>query len=512
MPGEREHARSRTIDIAIIGAGIGGIAAAVNLVRRDIRTFVIFEKSAGPGGTWWDNRYPGAECDVPSALYSYSFKSHDWTRTHARQAEIQAYIEETIDDFGIRANLRFGTAVESAQWDDQRQQYLVTTATGEARWFDVVVSAVGMLNVPKIPDWPGIDSFEGPLFHSARWDPAVDLDGKCVAVVGAGASAAQVVPALQPRVTELLSFQREPGWVLPKGDHDYTSDQRAELNRFGRRKLERWRVLRAMDKGGGRGDPNVVAAQRNRLETRIASVFEDHPELRDALTPDFQPRCKRNVLSDGFYAALLEPNVRLITRSVERITPRGVVDDRGEEHEADIVVLTTGFQAANFLGTLRVTGRGGRDLHETWGDDPKAFLGITVPGFPNFYMLYGPNTHGTVVSFVLERQAEFVARDVRRLRRGGGGTIEVRQAADVWYQRVLQEAIDAVETWKSGCHNFYLSASGRNVVQWPWTHRRYHVWARLLRRWSSSYRPLTRAARLARQEGGSDFSTSREAA
>lgn len=493
------RARTRTIDIAIIGAGIGGIAAAANLVRRGIRSFTIFEKSDGPGGTWWHNRYPGAECDVPSALYSYSFKPHDWSRTHARQAEIQSYLEETIDEFGIRPNLRLGVGVESAEWDDERQQYLVTTTTGETRWFDVVVSAVGMLNVPKIPDWPGMDSFAGPLFHSARWDPAADIDGKRVAVVGAGASAAQVVPGLQPHVEELLSFQREPGWVLPKGDRDYTSSERTELNRFGRRRLARWKVFRAMDKGG-RGDPDIVAAQRKRLTARIAAQFPDRPDLRDALTPAFQPRCKRNVLSDVFHAALLEPNVRLITRSVERITPRGVVDDRGEEHEVDAVVLTTGFQAANFLSTLRITGRGGRDLHKEWGDDPRAFLGITVPGFPNFYVLYGPNTHGTVVSFVLERQAEFVARDVRRLRRAGGGTIEVRPEADAWYQRVLQEAVEAVETWKSGCHNFYLSASGRNVVQWPWTHRKYHFWARTLRRWSSSYRPLTRAALSARRD------------
>lgn len=510
MPGK--SSTSRPVDVAIIGAGIGGIAAAVNLARRGIRSFTLYEKSAGPGGTWWDNRYPGAECDVPSALYSYSFKLHDWTRTHATQAEIQAYLEETIDEYRIRPNLRFGAGVKSAEWSDERRQYLVTLDTGESRWFDVVVSAVGMLNVPKIPDWPGIDSFEGPLFHSARWDPAADLEGKRVAVVGAGASAAQVVPGLQPRVAELLSFQREPGWVLPKGDRDYTAQERAELNRFGRRRIQRWKVLRAMDKGSGRGDATVVAAQRKRLEARIAGEFEDRPDLREALTPKFQPRCKRNVLSDTFYRALKKPNVRLVTRSVERITPSGVVDDHGDHHEVDAVVLTTGFQAASFLSTLKVTGRDGRDLHEVWGDDPRAFLGITVPGFPNFYLLYGPNTHGTVVSFVLERQAEFVARDVGSLRRAGGGTIEVRPEADAWYQRVLQEAVEAVETWKSGCHNFYLSPSGRNVVQWPFTHRRYHIWTRFMRRWSSIRRPLPGSAVSARTRGDAEITTSKEAA
>lgn len=489
---------ARAIEVAIIGGGIGGIGAAVHLVRRGTRTFTVFEKSDGPGGTWWDNRYPGAECDIPSALYSYSFKPHDWTRTHASQAEIQAYLEETIDEYGIRENIRFGTAVVSAEWSDDRQQYLVSTGDGAQRWFDVVVSAVGMLNVPKIPDWPGIDTFEGPLFHSARWDPKAELDGKRVAVVGAGASATQVVPGLQPRVSELLSFQREPSWVLPKGDRDLTEAERVERRRFGWSRRTRFQMLRMMDKGSGRGDPQVIAAQRARLEKVIATAFEDRPDLRAAMTPTFQPRCKRNVFSDVFYPALKQDNVRLIARSVERITSRGIVDATGEEHEVDAVVLTTGFRAAEFLSTLRVTGRRGRDLHAQWGDDPQAFLGITVPNFPNLYLLYGPNTHGTVVSFVLERQAEYMARDVRRLRRRGGGAIEVRPEADAWFQRVLQEAIDEVETWKSGCNNFYLSASGRNVVQWPWSHRRYYVWTRLLRRVSSLYRPSTPESEMAR--------------
>lgn len=491
--------RERAIEVAIIGGGIGGIGAAVHLVRRGTRSFTVFEKSEGPGGTWWDNRYPGAECDIPSALYSYSFKPHDWTRTHASQAEIQAYIEETIDEYRIRDNIRLGVGVKSAEWSDDRGQYLVTLEDGEQRWFDVVVSAVGMLNVPKIPDWPGIDSFEGPLFHSARWDPAAELDGKRVAVVGAGASSAQVVPGLQPRVAELLSFQREPSWVMPKGDRDLTEAERAERRKRGWSRRFRRNLLKTMDKGNGRGAADAVAAQRERLEKIIATAFDDRPDLREALTPTFQPRCKRNLFSDIFYPALKQDNVRLITRSVERVTPKGVIDATGEEHEVDAVVLTTGFRAAEFLSTLKVTGRRGRDLHTQWGDDPQAFLGMTVPNFPNLYLLYGPNTHGTVVSFVLERQAEYMARDVRRLRRAGGGSLEVRPEVDVWFQRVLQEAIEKVQSWKSGCNNFYLSASGRNVVQWPWTHRRYYLWARLMRPFVSLHRPSTPETEAARR-------------
>jgi cation diffusion facilitator CzcD-associated flavoprotein CzcO len=480
--------RRRAIEVAIIGGGIGGIGAAVHLARRGTRTFTVFEKSEGPGGTWWDNRYPGAECDIPSALYSYSFKPHDWTRTHASQAEIQGYIEETIDEYRIRDNIRFGVGVRSAEWDEGRQQYLVTLDNGEASWFDVVVSAVGMLNVPKIPEWPGLDTFEGPLFHSARWDPKAELDGKRVAVVGAGASAVQVVPSLQPRVSELLSFQREPSWVLPKGDRDLTAAERKERRRFGWSRKTRFRMIRAMDKGHG-SDPEMIEAQRVRLTKRIDDAFADRPDLREQMTPTFQPRCKRNVFSDIYYPALAQDNVRLVSRSVERITPRGVVDATGEEHEVDAVVLTTGFRAAEFLSTLEVTGRNGADLHAQWGDDPQAFLGISVPNFPNLYLLYGPNTHGTVVSYVLERQAEYMSRDVKRLRKAGGGTLEVRPEADAWFQRVLQDAISKVSTWKSGCNNFYTSASGRNVVQWPWTHGRYYLWTRLARPFASIYTP-----------------------
>lgn len=489
---------SAVVTVAIIGAGFGGIAAGVNLVQRGIRSFTIFDKAAGLGGTWWHNRYPGAECDVPSALYSYSFKPHDWTRTHAGHAEIQAYLEETVDDYAMRGNLRLGTGVSRADWDDQRQQYLVTLDDGQTQWFDIVVSAVGMLNVPRIPQWPGMEEFDGPIFHSARWDPTVDLTDKRVAVVGAGASAAQVVPGLQPIVSELLSFQREPGWVLPKGDHDYTPEQRAELNRPGRRAHARAEVLELMDRGSGRGDVAVIEAQRKRLTGLLAEQFADRPDLAAALTPKFQPRCKRNVLSDKFYPALKEQNVRLITRSVERVTTNGIIDDHGEEHQVDAVVMTTGFHAVDFLSTLTVTGRGGRDLHEQWGDDPRAYLGITVPGFPNFYLLYGPNTHGTVVSYVLECQAEYVAEDAQRLVTAGGGSIEVKREVDEEFQLTLQNAIDEVETWKSGCHNFYLSASGRNVVQWPWTHERYRSDTQSLRTSSSTFSPLSQSAHLAR--------------
>jgi len=497
----KQPTRSYSPTVAIIGAGIGGIGLGVNLAKRGISSFTIFESAESPGGTWWYNQYPGAECDIPSALYSYSFKPYDWSRTHASQAEILAYLQETIDDYGLRPKLRLGAKVSTVEWDEGRSQYLVTVEGEAARWFDVVATAVGMLNVPKVPAWPGLGSFQGDVMHSARWDKSVDLTGKRVAVVGGGASAAQIVPGLQPVVGELLSFQREPGWVFRKGDRDYTPEERADLARPGRRKRARLKVFRGVDKGlKSASDPAASAAARKRGETYLDEVFGDRPELREVLEPAFQPRCKRNVLSDTFYPALTKPNVQLVSRSVESVTPKGVVDDQGHEHPVDAIVLATGFEAASFLSTLEVVGRDARRLHEVWGEDPQGFLGITMPGFPNFYMLYGPNTHGTVVSFVLERQAEFVARDVRRLARAGGGTIEVTAKANAWFQDKLQRMIAEVPAWKSGCHNFYLSRSGRNVVQWPWSHGRYWLMSRVLRRWSAKRRPLSAAARAARNQ------------
>lgn len=495
-----------TPKVAIIGAGLGGIAAAVNLTKRGISTFTVFEKSAGAGGTWWDNRYPGAECDVPSALYSYSFKPHDWSRTHATQPEIQQYIDEVVDEYGFRDRMRFERGIERVGWDPDRMQHLITTDRGEDEWFDVVVSAVGMLNVPNVPSWPGMDSFKGPIFHSARWRNDVDLRGKTVAVIGAGASAAQIVPGLQPIAGKVLTFQREPGWVFPKGDKDYTPEERAALNRFGRRRRARRETLRMMDKGlKVATDPVAAEASVKRGTDYIQTIFADRPDLQSLLTPTFAPRCKRNIQSSTFYPALLQPNVELITRSVERVTEDGVVDAQGVEYPVDAIVLTTGFKAQQFLSTYEVIGRDGRSLRETWGQDPHAYLGMTVPGFPNFYIMYGPNTHGTVVSVVLEHQAEFIARDVRRLGRAGGGAIEVKTDVEAQYQEKLQRAIGNVPAWKSGCNNFYETSTGRNVVQWPWSHEEYRRYSARTRRSSSTLSRLSessRAARLEKTESG----------
>ena len=476
-----------TPSVAIIGAGLGGIATAVKLTQAGIRTFTIFEKSEGPGGTWWDNTYPGVECDVPSHLYSFSFKLHDWSRTHAGQEEIQRYVEEIIDAFDLRPHLRLRTEVERAVWDDDRHLYRLRTAAGEEIEANVVVSALGLLNVPQYPDWPGLDEFAGPTFHTARWEHEHDLTGKRVAVVGAGSSATQVVPAIAPVVKQVYMFQREAPWVLPKGERDYTPQEIAAFAGRWPSVAERLQILYTLDRGTlGVADPDsrIGIKAREACLAHIESVFGDRPELREVMTPDYPFRCKRIIVSSTFYPALVRDNVELVPRAVTRVTPTGVVDADGVEREVDVLVLATGFQPWNFLASLEVVGRAGRSLHGVWGDEPEAFLGLTVAGFPNFFILYGPNTNGGCVSFTLERQAEYAARAIATMVRRNVSAIEVRRSAMALYNRVLSRRLTRVRTWEANCHSYYHGPTGKNVTQWPWTHAAYWLATKTLGRLS----------------------------
>jgi len=472
----RDRGNAESPSVAIIGGGFGGIAAGVKLKKAGIEAFTIFEKSAGPGGTWWDNRYPGAEVDVASHLYSFSFRSFDWSRTHARQAELQEYLEEVISEFGLREHFRFETAVESVVWDERRSVYRLTTIDGGTSTFNAVISAVGLLNQPRYPDWPGLDEFEGPMFHTARWEHEHDLTDKTVAVVGTGSTASQVVPAIAGQARRVLLFQREPGWVVPKGDRDLTPEERAAFRRPETRRRERLRLLWQIERGQLRGSIHRPGTKINTLREQqcrsyIDHVFKDRPDLRAAVTPTYPYPGKRPILTGSFYPALLRDDVELIPHAVASVTAHGVIDARGTEHYADVLVLATGFQPANFLSTLAVAGRDGRTLHQVWNREPRAFLGITVPGFPNFYMLYGPNTNGGEIISHLERQAEFAVRSIRRLgaRRLGArrvAAIEVRPSFEKVYNWWIQRAI-AKTAWVVS-NNYYTAPSGRVVTQWPY--------------------------------------------
>ncbi|MEH0108854.1 NAD(P)/FAD-dependent oxidoreductase [Tersicoccus sp. MR15.9] len=473
----------RRLRVGIIGAGFGGMALAVKLQRRTSADFTIFEQSAGAGGTWFDNRYPGCEVDIPSHAYSFSFYKKDWPRTHATQPELLAYAEEIVDHFGLRPHLRLNTRVAGVEWDDARSVWTLTTATGEQHEFDFVVSAVGLLSVPRYPSWPGLDQFDGPVFHTSRWEHQHDLHGKRVAVVGTGSTAAQVVPAVAPIVKDLLVFQREPGWVEPKSERPYTPAERWFYRTvpFAQR-VHRAHLFSVANRRFKAND--VTSARQQQMRQKCVAFINESvhdPATAAALTPHYPWGCKRPIVASTYYPAFNRDNVHLVPQEVVSATSGGLVDTTGREHEVDVIVLSTGFQPQVFLSSVQVRGEAGRDLHETWKERASAYLGITVPGFPNFFILYGPNTNGgTSIIAQLERQAEVVVRAIRRAERSGDRVIDTDPAAEArWVRWIDEQLATHASAMNAGCHNYYTVAGGANVTQWPRTHLVYLVVTRL---------------------------------
>jgi cation diffusion facilitator CzcD-associated flavoprotein CzcO len=479
--------------VAIIGGGFGGVGLAVLLTKAGFDSFTLFEKAERVGGTWWYNQYPGAEVDTVSYVYSYAFKPYGWSRTHARQVELQGYLEETVDQFGLRPHLRLGTTVESAVWDEDSHSWLLRLDTGEEVEFDVLVAATGFLNIPKLASWPGLDSFTGPKFHTARWEHQHDLTGKTVAVVGTGSTATQLVPELAKTVKKLYLFQREPGWVVPKGERDHTAEERARLQKTFYYRLERFKWFWATEKRIWRGDPFKPGTEANELGRQgalafIDKVFEDRPDLAKAVTPDYPFWGKRLILNSTFYAALKEPNVELVPRAVTTVTPTGVVDADGVERDIDVLIMATGFKTTEYLGTVNIRGSDGRTLDEHWAGEPKAFLGITVPKFPNFYIMYGPGTNGGEIVSVLMRQAEHIVRSLKRIRRGSASALEVKPVWHDMYDAWLQAQVNAT-SW-AVADNYYKVSSGRIVTQWPFSAGVYGLLVMALGRLSEGGRRL----------------------
>jgi cation diffusion facilitator CzcD-associated flavoprotein CzcO len=473
--------------VAIIGAGFGGIGLAVLLKKAGFNSFTLYEKAERVGGTWWYNQYPGAEVDTTSYVYSYAFKPHGWSRTHARQAELQAYLEETVDQFGVRAHLRLSTSVEAATWNEESRTWRIRLDTGEESDFDVLVAATGFLNIPKLPTWPGLDTFRGPKFHTSRWEHGHDLRGKTVAVVGTGSTSTQLVPELARVVKKLYLFQREPGWIVPKGERDHTPEEQAQLAKPLRYRMARLKWFWGAEKRVWHGDPWRPGSAANELGRQgalafIEEQFEDRPDLAKAVTPNYPFWGKRLILNTTFYAALKEPNVELIPRAVAAATPGGVVDSHGVEYDVDVLVMATGFKTTEYLGTVKIYGSDGRSLHEHWAGEPRAFLGMTVPEFPNFYIMYGPGTNGGEIVSVLMRQAEHIVRSLKRLRRDTDSTLEVRPVWYAMYDAWLQAQVNAT-SWAAS-ENYYKSASGRIVTQWPFSAGVYGLLVKALGRLS----------------------------
>lgn len=470
--------------IAIIGGGFGGIGMGILLKKAGIGSFEIFEKSSSIGGVWWDNRYPGAEVDTPSVMYSYSFEPYRWSRTHVRQAELLEYMEYVADKHDVTGHVHTNTKVERADWSDASQQYTVTFGDGSQRDFEIVISAVGLLSDPRFPTWPGLDSFGGEKFHTSRWDASVDLAGKRVAVVGTGSTAVQVVPNIAPIAGKVTLFQREPGWVLPKGAQTFGPAEREALNDPIAQKLVRWDMLIQRERFQYRnaawrpGTPQNAAAERAARDY-IARVFADRPDLADLVTPSYPFGGKRPILTDDFYPSLLRDNVELVPHAVDSVTPDGLIDMSGTHHEIDVLVMSTGFKSS-FASTFDVTGDTGIDLHSTWAGDDKAFLGIMVPSFPNFFMLYGPNTNGGAIVTHLEEQIRYVVAAIRHQIRHRFSALYVDESITEVYNALLQERLKG--TSFDGVNNYYASPSGRIITQWSDGAIVYGLATRLLRR------------------------------
>jgi cation diffusion facilitator CzcD-associated flavoprotein CzcO len=469
--------RRRPPKVAIIGAGFGGLGTAVALRRAGIDDLVIIEGGDGVGGTWRRNTYPGAACDIQSHLYSFSFAPNkSWSRTYARQPEILTYLESVADEFDLRRHLMLGTRVRTVRWNPDTCRWdLRTDPSGDTATLtaDVVVCAAGLFGSLKFPDIPGLTDFGGTLMHTAQWDHGIDLAGKNVAVIGTGASGVQVVPELAKIAANLTVFQRTPPWMVPKDDRAYSA---TELEKFRRDPLAarrtRWQIWKFQhDNTATMADDPVVAA-RSQIATAFLERTVADEGLRDALTPDYPFRCKRVLLGDDYYLALQQDHVELVTDPIDRIAEASVVTTSGRSVYVDAIVLATGFETSHYLSGLDVFGTDGQRLHDLWGDDPSAYLGAAVSGFPNFFMLYGPNTNqgGNSIVYILEAGARLVASAVSRLARRGG-YLDVRPEAEKRYNERL--SVDLERSIWTRCDSYFRSPSGRIVTQWPYTELEY---------------------------------------
>jgi cation diffusion facilitator CzcD-associated flavoprotein CzcO len=457
--------------VIIIGTGFSGLAMAILLKKAGFHDFTVLEKAGDVGGTWRENTYPGAACDVPSLLYSFSFEPNPgWSRSFSPQREILEYLRATARKYGIMPHIQLHAEVDGAVFDEATGTWTVHTKDGVSRRARALVLGNGALHLPSLPSLPGRESFAGESFHSARWDHGHDLAGKRVAVIGTGASTIQIVPAIAPVAGKLQVFQRTPPWIVPRMDRPFTAEEQATFARApwiqrARRAAIYWqyeaRVL------GFTVDKRLLKLAETLAKKHLRSQIKD-PALRAALTPSYSMGCKRILLSDDYYPALTRPNVDLVTTSITGIEPGGVRTSDGALHEADVIVYGTGFNVADYLTPIQLTGVGGRDLATTWRSSPEAYLGITVAGFPNLYLLMGPNTglgHNSMI-FMIEAQARYALQCIQALRDRRLISLDVRADTQSSFNTELQARF-ANTVWQTGCKSWYLTETGRNASLWP---------------------------------------------
>ena len=455
--------------VIIVGAGMSGLLAAIRMQQAGV-AFALLEKSHDLGGTWLDNAYPGSGCDVPSHLYSYSFAGNPaWSRLYARQPEILAYFRDQADKFGIRPHLNFGVEVASADWDDARARWIVTASDGPSWSAPALIVATGQLNRPRWPSIPGRDDFAGAQIHTARWTPDAPIAGQRVGVIGTGASAIQAVPEIAQEAEHLTVFQRSPHWIIPRMDapmKDSTKRWFARLPLY--RKAFRgliWRQLEsfwpAIQTPGGKKAQEIETMAKEYLADQVAD-----PDMRAKLTPDFPLGCKRTLVSDDYYAALVRDNVTLETRAIERIEATGVRLTDGSVIALDTIVWATGFETHGFVAPIAVNGPTG-SLADAWAGGASAYRGTTVAGFPNLFLLYGPNTnlgHNSII-FMVERQMEYALPAILKVARGDAKRLTVRAEAHKAYNDALQARL-ATTAWAAGCGSWYKTAAGVMPNNW----------------------------------------------
>jgi cation diffusion facilitator CzcD-associated flavoprotein CzcO len=468
---QRETASQTTSPIIIIGCGFGGMALAIELHKYGINDFLILERASDVGGVWRDNTYPGAACDIVSRFYSFSSdQGYEWSQAFAPRDEIWDYTLKVTERHNIRPHVRFNTEVAEAAFDDKTGLWTLTTTKGERYKTPILVSAVGLFNHANIPNIPGRDSFKGASFHSSNWNHKFPLEGKTVAVIGCGASAVQIIPAIAPLVGKLCSYQRNPQYVVPKaimpgaGEWDAWLDKRKWLRRLARLKIhlafEKFILRRRIfPKARLKGE----AGFRALLERKVKD-----PELRKKLTPNYPLGCKRQLVSDVWYEALTRPNVEIVVSPIEKITPDGLVTKDGVERKFDAIIFATGFTPTAYLTPMRVKGLGGCDLNEAWRNGAEAYLGITVTGFPNFFMMYGPNTNATTsIILVLECQARYIVSAIRTLRRKRARFMNVRAERQREFNAELQARLSATVWARTDCFTYSKDENGKITTNWP---------------------------------------------
>jgi cation diffusion facilitator CzcD-associated flavoprotein CzcO len=463
--------------IAIVGGGFGGVGAAVMLKGAGYEDVTVFEKGERVGGVWNHNTYPGAACDVPSHLYEFSFAPNRWSRRFAPQAEIQAYVEGVARHHGVLDRIHTGVEVKSARWDEERSRWVLETSAGPHA-AEILITACGQLSVPKTPPIPGLEEFAGPAFHTAEWRHDVDLAGKRVAVVGTGCSAIQVVPTIQPEAAQLDVYQRSPGWTIPKMDYAYPDWAHDLFKRFPAvRRLDRAVIFGFMELGAAAMTRHrwMLPAFRAAARRQITAAIED-PELQRKVMPSDELGCKRTMLTDDWYPALTRENIELVTERIAEVTATGIRDEAGVERAVDVLVLATGFASHAFVAPMEIAGRDGRTLAAEWGEAARAYFGLSVPGFPNMFLLYGPNTNGGTgsVIYTIEAGVSHAIEALREMDRAEARRIEVSREAAARFDRELRAAL-AGTVWHSGCTNWYLDENGNDPSQWPWlwsTYRR----------------------------------------